>query len=259
MIKIIKIDRNALLKDKTALVTGATRGIGKAIAILLASQGARVAINGRDCTLLGQLRKEIEVKYNNICYTVCGDITKKNFPEKMVNKVVTRFGKLDILINNAGIIRRESFEKMDLLQWDEVLRVNLTATMLCCHAALPYMKKEGYGKIVNISSNAAKRPYLGASLSYGVSKIGVLNLTRNLALEYSKYGIFVNAVCPGQIETDMCGDWSLEYREKEISKIPLGRIGSPQDVAEIVLFLCSDLSNFIVGESLSINGGSYMD
>ncbi len=253
------MDRNRLLENKVALITGSSRGIGKATAILFAKQGAKVLVNGRDIFLLRELKKEIDSKYRNICHIFCGDITKKDFVKSMIVDAINKFGRVDILINNAGIIQRESFEKMGLLKWEKVLATNLTATMLCCQAVLPAMKKNRYGKIINVSSNAAKRPYLGASVSYGVSKIGVLNLTRNLALEYSKYGININAICPGQIETDMSKDWDIDFRKKEISKIPVGRIGNPEEVAEAILFLSSDLSNFIAGESLVINGGSFMD
>jgi len=251
-------EREGLLAGKVALITGASRGIGKATALIFAENGAKLAIHGRDQVLLENLAGEIR-KRKNDCLIVKGDLTLPDIPHMIIKKTVQHFGEINILVNNAGIIRREKFEEMTLEQWEEVLKVNLTAVMKCCQEVLPYMKEKNFGKIVNVSSNAAKRSYLGAALSYGASKAALLNLTRNLAKAYAPFGIYINAICPGQTETEMCTDWSLEFRLQQTEQIPLGRLGKPEEIGKAILFLCSDLSNFVVGETLVVNGGSFMD
>jgi len=251
-------EREGLLAGKVALITGASRGIGKATALIFAENGAKMAIHGRDQVLLEDLAREIR-KRKNDCLIVKGDLTLPDIPHMIIKETVQYFGEIDILVNNAGIIRREKFEEMTLEQWEEVLKLNLTAAMKCCQAVLPYMKEKNFGKIVNVSSNAAKRSYLGAALSYGASKAALLNLTRNLAKAYAPFGIYINAICPGQTETEMCADWSLEFRKQQTEQIPLGRLGKPEEIGKAILFLCSDLSDFVVGETLVVNGGSFMD
>jgi len=251
-------EREGLLAGKVALITGASRGIGKATALIFAENGAKLAIHGRDQVLLENLAGEIR-KRKSDCLIVKGDLTLSDTPHMIVKKTVQHFGEINILVNNAGIIRREKFEEMTLEQWEEVLKVNLTAVMKCCQEVLPYMKEKNFGKIVNVSSNAAKRSYLGAAFSYGASKAALLNLTRNLAKAYAPFGIYINAICPGQTETEMCADWSPEFRKQQIEQIPLGRLGKPEEIGKAILFLCSDLSDFVVGETLVVNGGSFMD
>lgn len=247
-----------LLQDKIAVVTGATRGIGKAIAIEFAKQGAFLVLNGTNEALLRKLKEEINLMNEN-CEIVIGDIADSQTSERIIDKTMDLYHAIDILVNNAGIITREPTEKMSLADWKRVLEVNLSGTLYICQKVIPIMKKQKSGKIINISSRAAKVPNPNASPSYGASKAGMIYLTRHFALELGAFGINVNAVCPGPIETDMTRQWSSEYRKKVLANIPLRRLGKPEEVARTVLFLASDSSNFITGETININGGRSMD
>jgi 3-oxoacyl-[acyl-carrier protein] reductase len=162
-------------------------------------------------------------------------------------------------VNNAGIIRRCSTEETTVEEWETVLRVNLTGTFLMTKEVVPWMRRCGGGSIVNISSRAAKRPHRNATPAYGASKAGVLYLTRHLAVEYAADNIRVNAICPGPIETDMFYQLDEQKRAEKIAEIPLGRLGQPKEIGYAVLFLVSGLSEFITGEVLHVNGGSFMD
>jgi 3-oxoacyl-[acyl-carrier protein] reductase len=246
------------LHSQIAIVTGATRGIGKSIALTLAKQGAYLVINGNRKDLLNELASEIE-KLGQKCLVQVGDISDPATAIKIIKMAIDNFSRIDILVNNAGINMRAPTLEMNLDDWKKVLDVNLNGTLYCCKAALPYMIEQKYGKIVNVSSSAAKTPHRNASPSYGASKAGVNYLTQHLALEMAKHNIYVNAVCPGPIETDMSAQWTDEYRQQVLSRIPLGKLGTPQNVADAVLFLTSSMSDFITGETININGGTYMN
>jgi 3-oxoacyl-[acyl-carrier protein] reductase len=244
-----------LLEKKVAIVTGATRGIGKSIALTLAKQGASLVINGNNVDLLNQLALEIE-KLGKRCLVEVGDISDPVIATKIVKTAIDHFGNIDILVNNAGINMRTPTLEMKLDDWQKVINVNLNGTLYCCMAVLIQQK---YGKIVNVSSSTAKTPHRNASPSYGASKAGVNYLTQHLALEMAKHNIYVNGVCPGPIETDMSTQWTDEYRQQVLSRIPLGKLGQSQNVADAVLFLASSMSDFITGETININGGTYMN
>jgi 3-oxoacyl-[acyl-carrier protein] reductase len=247
-----------LLQGKIAIVTGASRGIGRAIALKLAGQGASLVINGNRADLLRQLASEIQ-SLGQKCAIQTGDVAKPETAAAIAQTTIDSFGRIDVLVNNAGINMRTSSLEMKLEDWQRVMDVNLNGTLHCCRAVLPQMIKQQSGKIVNISSTAAKTAHKNAAPSYGASKAGVNYLTQHLALEMAKYGICVNAICPGPIETDMSKQWSEEYRQQVLSRIPLGRLGIPENVADGVLFLVSKLSDFITGETININGGTYMN
>ena len=247
-----------LLKNQVAIVTGATRGIGKSVAITLAQQGASLVINGTNESLLSQLNLEIENLGSKCCIQL-GDIADSATATKIVNKAEENFGRVDILVNNAGINMRTPTLEMQLDDWQRVINVNLNGTLYCCMAVLPLMIQQKYGKIVNVSSSTAKTPHRNASPSYGASKAAVNYLTQHLALEMAKYNISVNAVCPGPVETDMSTQWTAEYHQQVLSRIPLGKLGTPKNVADSVLFLASSMSDFITGETININGGTYMN
>lgn len=247
-----------LLEKKVAIVTGATRGIGKSIALTLAKQGASLVINGNNVDLLNQLALEIE-KLGKRCLVEVGDISDPVIATKIVKTAIDHFGNIDILVNNAGINMRTPTLEMKLDDWQKVINVNLNGTLYCCMAVLPFMIQQKYGKIVNVSSSTAKTPHRNASPSYGASKAGVNYLTQHLALEMAKHNIYVNGVCPGPIETDMSTQWTDEYRQQVLSRIPLGKLGQSQNVADAVLFLASSMSDFITGETININGGTYMN
>jgi 3-oxoacyl-[acyl-carrier protein] reductase len=246
------------LQSRIAIVTGATRGIGKSIALTLAKQGASLVINGNREDLLNELASEIQ-KLGQRCFVQVGDISDPETAINIIKTAIDNFSRIDILVNNAGINMRTPTLEMSLDDWKKVLDVNLNGTLYCCKAALPYMIEQKYGKIVNVSSSTAKTPHKNASPSYGASKAGVNYLTQHLALEMAKHNIYVNAVCPGPIETDMSTQWTEEYRQQVLSRIPLGKLGIPQNVADAVLFLASSMSDFITGETININGGTYMN
>ena len=246
------------LQDRVAIITGAARGIGRAIALTFVREGAKVALVDIERKPLEALKNEIEKRKGESIIISC-DITKSSEVQAMVNQVKGVFGRIDILVNNAGIIRRGTIETVTEEDWDRVIEVNLKGTFNCCKATFETMKQQRYGKIVSISSIAGKLGDITSAPGYGPSKAGIDALTKTLAMQLACYGINVNAVSPHAIETDMSGQWSEEKRRQVISSIPLGRLGKPEEVAEAVLFLASDSASFITGEILDINGGALMD
>jgi len=246
------------LKNRVAIVTGAARGIGKAIALTFVRDGVKVALVDVDQKQLEALKNEIEKRKGESINISC-DITKSSEVNGMVDQVYKTFGRVDILVNNAGIIRRGTIETVTEEDWDRVIEVNLKGTFNCCKAVVEIMKKQSYGKIVNVSSIAGKMGDITSAPGYGPSKAGVDALTKTLARQLAPYGINVNAVSPHAIETEMSAQWSEERRKEIIASIPLGRLGKPEDVAEAVLFLVSEEASFITGEILDVNGGALMD
>jgi 3-oxoacyl-[acyl-carrier protein] reductase len=245
-------------KNRVAIVTGGARGIGKAIAITFLKEGAKVAIIDSDKERLEILKREIKKQYKE-AFTIPCDITKSSDVKEMVVGVYKKFGRIDILVNNAGIIRRGTIETVTEEDWDRVIEVNLKGTFNCCKAVVEIMKKQNFGKIVNVSSISGKLGDITSAPGYGPSKAGVDALTKTLARQLAPYGINVNGVSPHAIETEMSAQWSEERRKEIIASIPLGRLGKPEDVAEAVLFLVSDEASFITGEILDVNGGALMD
>jgi len=246
------------LKNRVAIVTGAARGIGKAIALTFVREGARIALVDVDRDRLDLLKDEISKNKGEALSLPC-DITQSPQVKEMVNQVQEVFGRVDILVNNAGIIRRGTIETVTEEDCDRVIEVNLKGTFNCCKAVFGIMKQQGYGKIVNISSIAGKMGDITSAPGYGPSKAGIDALTKTLARQLAPYGINVNGVAPHAIETEMSAQWSEERRREIIASIPLGRLGKPEDVAEAVLFLVSDEASFITGEILDVNGGALMD
>ncbi|MGE7717709.1 SDR family NAD(P)-dependent oxidoreductase [Priestia megaterium] len=247
-----------LLGGKTAIVTGASRGIGKSIALTLAENGASLVIHGTNTKLLDELALQIE-ELGQKCIVKAGDVANPDVAIEVVKAAVDNFGRVDILVNNAGINMRSSTLEMTFDDWKKVLDVNLNGTLYFCKAVLPYMVEQNYGKIINVSSTTAKTAHKNAAPSYGASKAAVNYLTMHLALEMAPHNIYVNAVCPGPVETDMSNQWTDEYRKEVTKRIPLNKLGTPQDIGESVLFLASSMSDFITGESININGGTYMN
>jgi 3-oxoacyl-[acyl-carrier protein] reductase len=246
------------LKDRVAIVTGAARGIGKAITLTFLREGGKLAIIDSDRERLEILKKEFEKENKEVIVIPC-DITKSSDVKEMIVQVHKKFGRIDILVNNAGIIRRGTIETVTEEDWDRVIEVNLKGTFNCCKAVAGIMKQQGYGKIINVSSIAGKMGDITSAPGYGPSKAGVDALTKTLARQLASYGINVNAVSPHAIETEMSAQWSEERRKEIIASIPLGRLGKPEDVAEAILFLASDEASFITGEILDVNGGALMD
>jgi 3-oxoacyl-[acyl-carrier protein] reductase len=246
------------LKDHVGIITGAAGGIGKAIALTFVREGAKVVLVDIDRVKLETVKDEIERGKGEVTTISC-DITKSIDVAEMVRQTYQIFGCIDILVNNAGIIRRGTIETVTEEDWDQVIAVNLKGTFNCCKAVVDIMKKQSYGKIINISSIAGKLGDITSAPGYGPSKAGVDALTKTLARQLAPYGINVNAISPHAIETEMSAQWSEQRRKEIIASIPLGRLGKPEDVAEAALFLASDEASFITGEILDVNGGALMD
>ncbi|MFU8855619.1 MAG: 3-oxoacyl-ACP reductase FabG [Deferrisomatales bacterium] len=243
----------AELEGRVALVTGATRGIGRAVAALLAARGARVAVTGRS-------PEDAEAAAAGLPGAGLGIGLEVSDPESVaacVSAVVAAWGRLDVLVNNAGITRDNLALRMKLEDWRAVLDANLTGAFLCTKECLRHMVKARRGTVVNVSSVVGGLGNPGQA-NYCASKAGLEGMTRSLAREYANRGIRVNAVAPGFIETDMTEALGEKAREALLNQVPLGRLGSPGDVAEAVAFLVSDRSTYITGHVLHVNGGMYM-
>jgi 3-oxoacyl-[acyl-carrier protein] reductase len=245
-------------KDQVAIVTGAARGIGRAIALAFVEEGAKVALADVDGERLARLREEIAARGGQALPVPC-DISKSSDVKEMVDQVLKAFGRIDVLVNNAGIIRRGTIETVTEEDWDRVISINLKGTFNCCKAVVAPMKRQGGGSIVNVSSISGKMGDITSAPGYGPSKAGGDALIKTLARQLARYGIRANAVAPHAIETEMSAQWSEERRREIIAAIPLGRLGRPGDVAQAVLFLASDAASFITGEILDVNGGALMD
>jgi len=246
------------LEGQVALVTGGSRGIGKAVAIALAREGANVAVCARDGARAEAVAAELQA-LGRKAMGIKADVSSLAEVQAMFGQIRDRFGRLDILVNNAGIIRRGSMEDHPDEEWELVLAVNLKGTYYCCREAARIMKGQRYGRIVNISSVAGKVGDITSAPSYGPSKGAVNTLTKSLARELAPFGVTVNAVAPHAIETEMSAEWSEEKRRAVISQIPVGRMGKPEEVAAAVVFLASPEAGFITGEILDVNGGYLMD
>jgi NAD(P)-dependent dehydrogenase (short-subunit alcohol dehydrogenase family) len=243
------------LKDKTAIVTGARRGIGKAIALKLAKEGAKVAvtdISKEDCQ---KVVEEIE-NLGGQGLALELDVTKEDEIEKVIQETKKKFGRIDVLVNNAGIFIQKNLEDMETSEINKLLDINLRGAIQCIKHVLPEMKNQKYGKIINIASIAG---IVGFNLSstYCASKGALVNLTRELALDLGPYNINVNAVAPGVIETEMTEGMLSDEKTKEglLSNIPYGRVGRPEDIASAVSFLADDESEYVTGQILAVDGG----
>ena len=246
-----------LLKGKSALITGGTAGIGKAIACLFVEQGADVAIFGTNAERAAQTVKEMEalkVHPEQKITSFLVDVAKSKPVEEAIQKTLTLFGKIDILVNNAGITRDNLLMKMSEEDWDLVLEVNLKSVYNTCHALVRPMMKARSGSIINISSVVGLTGNAG-QINYAASKSGMIGFTKSLAKELASRGIRANCVAPGYIETQMTEVLSPAVKEVVLSKIPLGRIGQPRDIAHAVLFLASDLSHYVTGQVIAVDGG----
>ena len=246
------------LENKISIVTGAARGLGRAIAVELARRGSDIA--ACDVNLEGTEAMAQEVRsLGRRTLSLTLDVARASDVGRMVDRVMKDFGRIDVLVNNAGICQVATIEEITEEDWDRVMAVNLKGVFLCSKAVMGVMKRQRSGRIVNMGSVAGKLGGISTAANYSVSKAGVICFTKALAREMAPYGVTVNAVAPGVVETDMTlgitkGDFSNYLRN-----IPLGTIGSPEDIAYAVAFLVSDEARYITGEILDVNGGQLMD
>lgn len=241
------------MKDRAAIVTGAGQGIGREIAISLAKHGAKVVVSDISDKVF-EVAQEIEETGSQGLAVRC-DVTKREEVEEMTRKAVERFGKVDILVNNAGIYPTKPFVEMTEQEWDKVLDVNLKGVFNCTKSVLPTMMDRKYGRIISLSSIAGSLVGFPNLVHYSASKAGIVGFTKTLALELAPYGINVNAVAPGPVETPGTSELGEEMYEQTKAAIPLGRWGHPKDIAGLVVFLASDESSFITGQCITIDGG----
>ncbi len=251
-----------ILKDRVALVTGASRGIGAATAEVLARRGARVALGARTVSDLENLATRIDEEGGKALALSC-DVLDIAQIERTIGRVIEEWGRLDILINNAGLgIPTLPVEEIPLEDWDRTIALNLKSAFLCVRVAAPVMKRQGYGRIVNVSSFAGRNHSPISGPQYGAAKAGLLAFTKHLAVELGPYGICVNAVAPSVTLTDRVkGKWEARTEEERrtfLSSIPLGRLARPEEVATVIAFLASDDASYVNGACIDVNGGSYM-
>jgi 3-oxoacyl-[acyl-carrier protein] reductase len=244
------------LKDKVALVTGASQGIGRATSLALAESGAKVVVAARNADKLASLVTEIEAAGNE-AFAVPMNVADAGQVKSGFQQLLGKFGKLDILVNNAAITRDTLALRMKLEDWDAVVRTNLTGAYLCIQQALGVMLRQRSGRIINITSVVAETGNAGQA-NYVASKAGLIGLTRAIAVEVASRSITVNAVAPGFIETPMTDPLSAELKEKMKSLIPLGRFGKDREIATAIVFLASDEAGYITGQVLDVNGGMHM-
>ena len=244
------------LDGKTAIVTGAGRGIGRAIAKELAITGANVVINyATSAEAAQQLADEIR-EYGPKALVIKADVTKYDQVSELVKQTMDTFGQIDILVNNAGITRDKTLKNMNREHWDEVIHVNLGSLFNCTKQVLPFMMERKSGKIVNISSFVALAGNVGQS-NYAATKAGIIGFTKSIALEVARRGITVNAVCPGFTETDMLWNVPENIRQRILEKIPMGRFGTPEEIAACVRYIVTE-GDYMTAQAISINGGVYI-
>jgi 3-oxoacyl-[acyl-carrier protein] reductase len=244
-------------KDDIAVVTGAARGIGKAVAERLAAQGDVVVVVDLDGSAAEKTAGEIRAAGRR-ARAAAVDVSSYKDVEALMAGIAREHGGIDVLVNNAGIIRRGTLQTVTEQDWDAVMAVNLKGTFNCCKHAVPWMLGRDRGRIVNVASISGRAGDITSAPGYGPSKAGMINLTKTLAAELAPHGITVNAVAPHAIATEMSGQWSEEKRQRIIQSIPLGRLGLPEEVAAAVAFLASAEAGFITGATLDINGGALM-
>jgi 3-oxoacyl-[acyl-carrier protein] reductase len=249
-----------LLSKRVAIITGGARGIGKGIALKFAEEGCSVVITD---VLANETKKTLEeiLKKGGNGFSVQCDVSDSRQVQNLVNQVINKYGKVDILVNNAGIAQTpKSITMVSEEEWDRILAINLKGVFLCCKAVVPHMKEKRYGKIINISSTGAIAPP-SQTISYCAAKAGVLGLTLDLALELAPFNICVNAILPGGIRTEM---WDAivppdvneeDFFVKVAETVPMKRVGTPEDIAGVALFLASDLSGYVTGDRIIVGGG----
>lgn len=240
---------------RVAIVTGAARGLGRAAAERLLERGASVAVNVRDADRATALANEL----GDGAFAVAGDITDDGMPASIVQRVLERFNRVDVLVNNAALARSTRFPDLSAEEFRAAFEVNVTAPFLLMKACLPAMREQRYGRVVNISSTAGRQVSTLGGAHYTASKTGLVGLTRAAAKELGRYGITVNAVCPGMIDTELTREYaSDEILVKLAASFPVPRLGTAREVADLICFIASEAAGYITGAALDINGGDLM-
>ncbi|MEW5918708.1 MAG: glucose 1-dehydrogenase [Gemmatimonadota bacterium] len=238
-----------------AIVTGAARGLGRATAARLYELGASVAINVRDPARTNDIVQSLGAR----AFAIPGDVTAPDAPSAIVARTLDRFGRIDILVNNAALARSTRFHDLHVDEWRATLEVNMTAPFVLTQAALPAMKSQRYGRVINVSSSAGRMVSTLGSAAYTASKAGLLGLTRASAKELGKFGITVNAICPGMIDTELTHEHSTpDLLQRLAAGYPVPRLGTAREVADLICFIASEAAGYITGTSLDINGGDLM-
>jgi NAD(P)-dependent dehydrogenase (short-subunit alcohol dehydrogenase family) len=240
---------------RVAVITGAARGLGRAAAERFYERGASVVVNVRDAARADELATVLGPR----AMGVAGDVTSAGFPAELVRRTVARFGRLDVLVNNAAHARSTRFPDLSAEEFRHALEVNMTAPFLLTQAVLPIMREQHYGRIVNVSSSAGRMVSTLGGAHYTASKAGLLGLTRAAAKELGTFGVTVNAICPGMIDTELTRENASDQLLAQLAKgYPVPRLGSSREVADLICFIASDEAGYITGASLDINGGDLM-
>lgn len=245
-----------LLKGKTAIITGGGTGIGRATAILFAKEGANVTIFGRRKEKLEEIKKIIKGEYKKDVLAVSGNVADVDDTKRLVNETIKKYGKVNVLVNNAGIFSGSSIHETDISEWDEVMDINLKGAFLVTREVVPYMLKNKGGSIINIASMLGLVA-IPCAPAYNSSKGGLAMFTKSIAIEYANENIRANCICPGLVETPMTEDYmsNKELMKEVIRDYPMGRFGKPEDIAYPCLFFASDWSSWITGTILPVDGG----
>jgi 3-oxoacyl-[acyl-carrier protein] reductase len=241
------------LHDRVALITGASRGIGRAMAEVFGAAGARLAITARDAARLAETSEQLRAQGYEI-FDHAADVADEAQVNDVVQRVIEKFERVDILVNNAGIFQGGPITHFSSADWERMIAVNLSSVFYFCRALAPHLIQQRSGRIINISSVSAMTGGVSGSVQYAASKGGMISFTKSLARDLAPYNVTVNAIAPGQIETEM-GALTGAARERVIEMIPLHRLGSPQDIAYTALFLASDAASYITGATIDVNGG----
>ena len=241
-------------KDKVVLVTGSSRGIGRSIAISFAKEGANVIINYKKSTMDANIAYEIVSSYGNKCMAIKADVANENEVKKMIDEIISEYGRIDILVNNAGIAYDSDIDEKTTTNWQDTLNTNVLGPFLTSKYAGKKMLEQKYGKIINISSTNGINTTYPYSMDYDASKAALINLTKNLAIQFAPY-INVNSVAPGWVDTAMNSNLPKSYLKEEKEKILLKRFAEPEEISNVVLFLASDKARYITSEIITVSGG----
>ena len=248
-----------IFKEKTAVITGGAKGIGRAVAEGLVAEGASVVISDMDLESVSKTAREIQKVFGGRVVPFKADVRKKGDILSLMESAKREFGRVDILFNNAGICTSPPIEEISEEEWDEMMAVNLRGVFFCSQAVMPIMKEQGRGRILNMASLAGRVGGLAAGAHYSASKAGVICLTKSFARALAPYGVTVNALAPGPVETDMLQMLPMDRKEAMLEQCPLGRFADTADVAGAALFLLSDSARHITGTTLNLNGGLLME